>query len=267
MPAPFTCRLHPALRLATRLAGAAALAAGCTLAHAALSIDVRSDILAARASFQGQAGVLEAFTWSSAFAPGTHAPGNFNPFLNLGGYTFTAADGSTHAAVSANGVNPAFAPGNWIDGPGFDAANGSATADLALNGAESFDLVFGSAYTSIGMTIATGMGNAPSEIDLTGASFSFTALGAGGQVIGSASLALAPGAPVAAWVTLVASAPISRLQVRETNAVSIRDQYFSDILVTPSSISPVPEPATALMLALGALGIAVRKAGAWGRGR
>ncbi len=245
--------------LTPRLAGLAcslslALCSGAS--QAALSIDVRSDILAARTDFRSQAGVLEAFTWSSAFAPGTHTPGNLNPFLNLGGYSFTAADGSTHAAVGANGLTASFAPGNWIDGPGFDAADGSATADLALNGAESFDLVFGTPYTSVGMAIATGTGNAPSEVDLTGASFLFTALGAGGQVVGTASLNLAAGAPVTAWVTLVGSAPIGRLLVRETNAVSIRDQYFSDVLVTPSTVSPVPEPDTAQLLALGLAGLA-----------
>jgi hypothetical protein len=240
------------------LAVAAALSAFATAGHAQLSIDVRSDILAARANFQAQAGVLEAFTWSSAFPPGTHVPGVFNPFLNLGGYTFTAADGSTHVAVGANGLALSFAPGNWIDGPGFDGPGGTATADLALNGAESFDLVFGTPYRSVGMAISTGMGNAPSEVDLTGASFVFTALNASGGVIGSANLSLAPGAPVSAWVTLVGTAPISRLLVREVNAVSIRDQYFSDVLVTPSAVSAVPEPASMLLLALGVVSLRLR---------
>lgn len=238
-----------------RLAAAAAIFLWAGPGHAALGIDIRGDILAARADFQAQAGVLEAFTWRSAFAPGTHSPGNYNPYLNLPGFTFTAADGSTHSAVGANGLGLSFAPGNWIDGPGFDLPGGGAAADLALNGSESFDLVFGRAYTTVGMAISSGMGNAPSEVDLTGASFVFTALNAGGQVIGSANLSLAPGAPVSAWVTLVATSPISRLQVREVNAVSIRDQYFSDVLVTPSSISAVPEPGTALLLALGVVGL------------
>jgi len=87
------------------LAVLAALALWAAPGHAALDQQVRSDILAARADFQAQAGVPEAFTWSSVFAPGTHTPGNYSPKLNLAAFSFTASDGRTHSGVSAHGLS------------------------------------------------------------------------------------------------------------------------------------------------------------------
>jgi hypothetical protein len=231
-------------------AAATSLLAGLP-AHASLTATVSTDIAAARTQFLAQATVLGAYDWSSLFAPGAHSFGSLGPNINAMHLDFLASDGALNSVVGVTG-GATLSPGNWIDGPGFNSANGqAAAADLALNGAESFDLVFGSAYTSVGLAVASGRSNAPTEVDLLGASFDFIALGAQGQTVGTASLVLAAGAPAEAWVTLVASAPIVRLQVRETNAVSIYDQYFSNIYATPAVVTSVPEPGSWLMLGLG----------------
>ena len=235
---------------------------GALPAHASLTATVSTDIPAARASFLSQATVLGAYDWSSLFAPGAHDFGNGNPWINAHSYSFVASDSAINWAHTVNGHPRSLAPGNWVDGPGFDSLDGlHAAADLALNGTESFDLAFGSGYMSVGLAVSTGKSNFPSEVDLLGASFDFIALDATGQAIGSASLTLPAGAPASAWVTLVASAPIHRLQVRETAAASANDQYFSNIYATPVTVSTVPEPGAWLMMGLGlaSLGLARRQ--------
>jgi hypothetical protein len=229
---------------------------GALPAHAALTATISTDIPAARASFLAQATVLGAYDWSSLFAPGAHVFGNGHPWINAHSYSFVASDGAINSAHTVNGHPVSLAPGNWVDGPGFDSLDGQhAAADLAVNGIESFNLTFGSGYMSVGLAVSTGKSNFPTEVDLLGASFDFTALDATGQAIGSASLTLPAGGPASAWVTLVASAPVHRLQVRETAAASMNDQYFSNIYATPTTVSTVPEPGAWLLMGLGMAGL------------
>jgi hypothetical protein len=229
---------------------------GALPAHASLTATISTDIPAARASFLSQATVLGAYDWSSLFAPGAHVFGNGHPWINAHSYSFVASDGAINSAHTVNGHPVSLAPGNWVDGPGFDSLDGlHAAADLAINSYETFDLAFGSPYLSVGLAVSTGKSNFPTEVDLLGANFDFIALDATGQAIGSASLVLPAGAPAAAWVTLVASAPIHRLQVRETAAVGFNDQYFSNIYATPASVGTVPEPGAWLLMGLGLAGL------------
>lgn len=216
-------------------------------AQASLTATVSTDIPAARAAFLAQATVLGAYDWSGTALYGVAS-------LN-----FTASDGAINSIVGATSHPAPLAPSNWVNGPGFDSLDGlSSAADLALHGEESFDLVFGAPYLSVGMAVATGKSNFPTEVDLLGASFSFTALGALGQNVGSAELVLPAGAPATAWVTLVASAPIYRLQVRETASASQMDQYFSNIYATPTDVTAVPEPGTWCLMGLGLAALAAR---------
>jgi hypothetical protein len=250
--------------LSLSLALAASLLAA-TPARASLTATVSTDIPVARATFLAQASVLGAYDWSSLFAPGAHSFGSLGPWSSYATLQFTASDGALNSVVGVTSGAP-LAPGNWVDGPGFDSPSGlAAAADLALNGTESFDLVFGAPYLSVGLAIISGKSNLPGEVDLLGASFDFIALNALNQPIGTASLVLPAGAPAAAWVTLVASAPMSRLQVRETNAVSIKDQYFSNIYATPALVSAVPEPGSWLLMGLGLTAVSLRARSRTGR--
>jgi PEP-CTERM motif len=227
-------------------------------AQASLSASLSTDVAAARASFQAQSAVLDAFDWSTLFAPGTHSTGQLGAWFSAGEVSFTAAGGAVNRAVAVNvGGSGTLAMGNWIDGSGFDGVGGAAAADLAVNGNESFDLRFGSAYRSMGLAISTGAGNFPRDVDLAGASFDFTARDATGQAVGSASVMLPAGAPYTAWLTLVASAPIYSLEVREATGATQMDQYFGNVLVTASAVSAVPEPSSWLLLAMGLAGMAM----------
>jgi hypothetical protein len=51
---------------------------------------------------------------------------------------------------------------NWVDAPGFNGPNGSATAELAVDGIESFQILFGQDHRSVGFGIITGVSNVPS---------------------------------------------------------------------------------------------------------
>jgi len=238
------------------LAAAASLLATLP-ARADLAVSVNTDVLAGQAGFLAQSTVLGAYDWSGLFAPGTHSLGSLGAWSSHAQLQFLDSEGAVNAVVGVNAGAP-LAVGNWVDGPGFDAPDGQAAADLAINGAESFDLVFGAPYRSVGLAVVSGRSNLPSEVDLLGASFDFTALDASNQPIGTASLVLPAGAAAAAWVTLVSSAPITRLQVRETNAVNINDQYFSNIVATPALVSAVPEPGAWLLMGLGLAGLHLR---------
>jgi PEP-CTERM motif len=227
-------------------------------AQASLSASLDTNVAAARASFQAQSAVLDAFDWSTLFAPGTHSTGQLGSWFSAGEVSFTAAGGAVNRAVAVNvGGSGTLALGNWIDGGGFDGAGGAAAADLAVNGNESFDLRFGTGYRSMGLAISTGAGNFPRDIDLAGASFEFTARDASGQAVGSASAVLPAGAPYTGWLTLVASAPVYSLEVRETAGATLKDQYFGNVLVTASAVSAVPEPSSWLLLAMGLGGMAI----------
>lgn len=244
---------------APRLLATAALLAGLAAApaHAGLGITTDTDIAAARTTFLSQATVLGAYDWSSLFAPGAHVFGVGGPIANYHDASFVASDGAVNFVHTVNGHPQSLSLANWVDGPGFDSLDSTqAAADLAINGVESFDLAFGAAYRSVGLAISTGESNFANQTDLLGASFEFTALDSTGHLIGSASMSLPAGAPARAWVTLVATDPIYRLQVREINQPSLMDQYFSNIYATPAVVAAVPEPAGAWLLAAGLLGLA-----------
>lgn len=249
--------MHPSKIFRQLTLAAAVSLLGSLPAHAGLSASISTDIAAARASFLAQASVLGAYDWSSLWSvAGTHTFNNLFPWTSAHDYSFEASNGVINGIHTVNGHPASLAPGNWVDGPGFDSLDGlSAAADLALNGTESFDLAFGEPYRSVGLAISTGQSNYPDQTDLLGASFEFTALDAGGQAIGTASLSLPAGAPAAAWVTLVASAPIYRLQVRETVDQSMKDQYFSNLYATPTTVSAVPEPGAWLLMGAGLAGL------------
>jgi hypothetical protein len=158
-------------------------------------------------------------------------------------------NGNSVVKVAPSSLNLA----NWLDGPGFDAPGGGAAADLAINGVESFDITFAAGHRSVGLAIATGQGNPITpggtfDFDLLGASFSFTALDENGVVLGSASFTLAAGRPDAAWLTITADEPFRTLQVREVNAPSAADQYFSNVLAAVERVATPEAPAATLFL-------------------
>ena len=237
--------LRPAPTLPRLLLAATACIAclAAAPAQAGLSAAASTDIVAARSAFLAGAPEREVYDWNTIYGP--WFPANFGSQIS-----FTRSDGSVDRVLGNLSL------GNWVDGPGFESLDGlQHVSELALNGVESFDLAFGKGYRSVGLAVASGHGNVPNQFDLNGASFEFTALDAAAQVIGSATLVLEAGAPVAKWVTLVASAPMRQLLVREVGAVHINDQYFGNIVVAPGAVAAVPEAPSALLLALGLVGM------------
>jgi hypothetical protein len=233
---------------------------GVLPAHAGLTIATNADTLAGRNAFVAAGTTQTLFDWNAAFAPGTFTPGLLGPVQNRVSYTTPPLpDATVNTVIGANDNGAPLAMGNWIDGDVFDSATGAA-ADLAINGVEAFDLVFGIGHRSIGLAIASGTGNLPTEFDLTGAQFTFRALNAANVEVGTATVSLAPGSAQRLWLTLNADSDFHRIEVREIGATSIYDQYFSNIYTSVEQVptgGTVPEPGSLALAAL-ALALAVQ---------
>lgn len=225
----------------SRLLAAAALAAAAQSQAQplpVLDIQQTADIAAGRAAM-GPTRTL--FDWTRSFAPDTlWSPGDHAPGLN-GPAGIVHPDGSFVMA----GPNLSLHLANWLDGAGFDRADGSATPDLAINGAETFTLSFAAPLTTLGFAISTGLSNLPSEVDHLGAVFDVTTETGAQGVLTLAD----PGAGYAAWVRFSSPTPFQTLTLTERGGAAA-DQYFGNVL------TPVPEPGAAVLWALGLAGLA-----------
>ena len=215
----------------------------------ALLITPNSDVLVGRNAFLAVGTITTQFDWSTLFSPNSHTIGQSNPQLIVSSQSVTLQDTTVNTIV---GNTLHFR--NWVDAPGFSGLGGTAVADLALDGVESFDILFGKGHQSVGFAVITGTGNHLSEVDLTGASFMFTALDVNNNVVGSDAFSLASGKVDQAWLTINSDVPFRKLEVREVGAVRIADQYFSNIL---TSETLVPEPASIVLLSFGSIFMAL----------
>jgi PEP-CTERM motif len=241
-----------------------ALLLGCALpAHAGLTITTNTDTLAGRQAYVTAGTTQTLFDWDNAFNPGTFTPGLLGSVQNRTIYTTAPlADATVNTVVGANSNGAPLAMGNWIDGDVFDSVDGAA-ADLAINGVEAFDLLFGRGHRSIGLAVASGTGNLPNEYDLNGAQFVFRAFDSHNVEVGSATLLLAPGSPQRLWMTLNADSDFSRIEVREIGAVGIADQYFSNIYTSVEAVpvgGTVPEPGSLALAGMALAGLALTSA-------
>lgn len=220
---------------------------------ASLSITSYSDVVVGRSAFLSAGTATTQFDWSSLFAPNAHTIGVLAPQIPSVSFQSVTLPDSTVNTVVGNTLNF----GNWVDAPGFNGAGDTAVADLAINGIESFDLLFEKGHQSVGFAVISGTGNFPRDVDLSGASFTFTALDANDTIIGSASFALAADKVDQAWLTIVSDIPFRKLEVREIGEnASAYDQYFSNIL---TSETLVPEPITIGFVGLGSLFFGLRR--------
>jgi hypothetical protein len=228
--------------------GAVVLAVGVHVHAGTLTIAPNGDVLAGRAGFLAAGTTTVQFDWSTQFAPNAHTTGVLAPWFSLpGSLSVTLPDSTVNTITGVN--NSTLALGNWVDAPGFNGPTNAATADLALNSVESFDLEFGSGHRSVGFAIITGTGNTnePGDIDLNGATFTITARDAANNLIDSGTFALPAGAPASRWLTITSDVPFRKLEIREIGAASLADQYFSNIHTSVEAVSVVPLPAAAWM--------------------
>ncbi len=201
---------------------------------APITITSNSDVIAGRSAFLGSGTTTKEFDWDTL------------PDGSVLSTSVTLPDLTVNAVTGLASLHPTpLNIKNWVNAAGFTGK------DLAINGIESFDLIFGKDHRSVGLAIITGTGLFPNEVDLTGATFAFTALDAGDAIIGSATFALASGSVDQAWLTLTSTTPFRKIEVREVGAQSIADQYFSDILTSVEDVTAVPEPSTLALLGIG----------------
>ena len=191
-------------------------------AEAAIVITSNSDVFAGRAAFVASGTTQTQFDW----------------------------DAATAGTVNGNTVTGALNIRDWVDEPGFEGN------DLAIDGVESFDLIFAADHRSIGLAIITGKGVISGDVDLYGATFQFTAFNGNTQV-GTANFSLAAGAVDQAWLTINATSGFRKIEVREIGAASAADQYFSDMYSSIENVGGVvPEPSTlAIWSGLGVMGL------------
>jgi len=241
--------------VAVILAVGVAFATATPGARAVLIISSNPDVLAGRNTFLAAGSTTTQFNWDSIFAPNAHTTGQLPPVINTPSVSVTLPDSTVNTVVGANTHPAALSLGNWVDAPGFNGLGNSAAADLAINGVESFDLVFGNGHRSVGLAIITGTGNLPNEVDSTGAMFTFTARDESSGLIGIATFSLAPDRVDQAWLSITSDMPFRRLEVREVGAASIADQYFSNML---TSVTVVPEVSGLALLSTGAFGLLAR---------
>jgi hypothetical protein len=250
-------------RLAAAFAACASFAATTDL-HAALVISSNSNVIAGRNAFLAAGTTTTQFDWSSFFAPGAHTTGQLGPVYTTPSAFVTLPDSTVNTIVGTNSNHFPLAIGNWVDAPGFTGLGNTAIADLAINGEESFAIEFGNGHRSVGLAIITGASNLPNEVDLTGATFLFSAKDENGGLLGTALFSLAAGQADQAWLTITSDVSFRRFEVVEIAVVSAYDQYFSNILTSEESVNidrgTVPEPGS-LALLIGAMGglIAVAK--------
>ncbi len=211
-----------------------------------LSITPNPDVLAGRNMFLSGGTITTQFDWSTLFVPDAHTFGQLAPQIPDVSSQSVTVPSSTVNTIVADSLNF----GNWVDAPGFNGEGDAAAADLAINGVETFDILFGEGHQSVGFAIITGTGNLLSEVDSTGASFRFTAFDANDIEVGDVTFSLVAGGVDQAWLTINSDVPFRRLAVVEIDAVSIADQYFSNIL---TSETLVPEPTTTVVLSLGSV--------------
>ncbi len=206
-------------------------------AHAVIIISSNSDVVAGRNAYLASGTTQVQFDWD------TLPPGSVLA-------TSVTLPDSTVNTVSGLASNHSY-PLNikdWVTEPGFEGY------DLAINGTESFDLLFGKGHQSIGLAIITGAGNFPNEFDSKGATFQFTARDASDVVVGTANFSLASNQVDHAWLTINSSTPFRKVEVREINELGL-DQYFSDVFTSVEKVNSAPEPTTLALLALGLAGI------------
>ncbi len=159
-------------------------------------------------------------------------------------------DSSTNTVTALSPNTLHFA--NAVDGDGFDGTSGAA-ADLAVNGVESFDLIFSQNQKTVGFAIHTGSSNYNAYYDHNGASFEIIALDANAIVIGTAIHTLEAGGIDHDWLSITSLDPFRTLQIREIGNVNLvaSDQYFGNVY----SSATVPEPSTVGLLLFGISGL------------
>jgi hypothetical protein len=206
------------------------------------SVTTNRDLVAGRATFVAGGSPVAEFDWASFFAPGAHQRGFYRPSIQSSSLSVRLPDGTVHTVRSAPepGVGTLHLA-NWVDAPGFDGPNGSAAAELAVDGVESFQLIFGTELRSVGFGVITGVSNVPNDVDLRGAEFLIRAYDGAGVPLGSFTLQLAAGAIDQAWLTVTSDVPFRKLEVLEIGNRSIQDQYFTNMLTSVENVSACPQ--------------------------